>query len=99
MTADADVGRYPPIAAPSIELQTLESSRHHVSHHATSCFEKSYDRSAGEELAKSAEIGRSLAHFGTPAEATIEHSQSHGALAFMATEHGTGSRRGGFFGA
>ena len=50
----------------------------------------------GEGLAKSAEIGRTLAHFGTPAEAAIEHSQSHGALAFMATEHGTGSRRGIF---
>ena len=51
----------------------------------------------GEGLAKSAEIGRPLAHFGRPAEAAIEHSQSHGALAFMATDHGTGSRRGGFF--
>jgi hypothetical protein len=43
-------------------------------------------RCRGEELAKSAEIGRTLAHFGTPAEAAIENSQSHGALAFMATE-------------
>ena len=32
-----------------------------------------------------------LAHFGPLAEAAIKHSQSHGALAFMATEHGTGS--------
>ena len=50
----------------------------------------------GEGLAKSAEIGRTLAHFGRPAEAAIEHSQDHGALAFMATEHGTGGRRGSF---
>ena len=50
-----------------------------------------------EELAKSAEIGHTLAHFGTPAEAAIEHSQSHGALAFMAMEHGSAAA-GQFFG-
>ena len=32
----------------------------------------------GEELAKSAEIGRTLAHDGPPAEAAIENSQDHG---------------------
>ncbi len=39
MTADADVGRYPPMAARSIELQIFSPFRHHVSHHATSCFD------------------------------------------------------------
>ncbi len=50
----------------------------------------------GEELAKSTEIGRTLAHFGKPAEAAFENSQNHGALAFMATEHDTGSKRARF---
>ena len=50
----------------------------------------------GEELAKSAEIRRTLAHFGTPAEAAFEHSQCHGVLAFMATEHVTGNSAGQF---
>ena len=39
MTADADVGRYPPMAAPSIDFQIFSPFRHHVSHHATSCFD------------------------------------------------------------
>jgi hypothetical protein len=50
----------------------------------------------GEELAKSAEIGLLLAHFGALVHPAIENSQSHGALAFMAMEHGTGSERAGF---
>jgi hypothetical protein len=48
-------------------------------------------RCQGEELVKSAEIGRTLAHFGAPAETVIENSQSHGALAFMGMQLGAGS--------
>ncbi len=44
----------------------------------------------GEELAKSAEMCPFCAHFFPMAQAAIEHSQSHGALVFMATEHGSG---------
>ena len=35
----------------------------------------------------------SLAHLSPPGEAAIEHSQRHGALAFTATEHGSGPQR------
>jgi len=52
----------------------------------------------GEKLAKSADIVPLLAHSRPLAEAAVEYSQSHGALAFMAAEHGTGSRRGSFLG-
>jgi len=50
----------------------------------------------GEGLAKSAAIGRTLAHFGRLAEAAVENIQSHGALAFMATEHGLRQQWGNF---
>ena len=42
MAADADVGRYPPMAAPSIEPQTFSPFKHHVSHHAKHCFHSSF---------------------------------------------------------
>ena len=42
------------------------------------------------------EIGRTLAHRGPTAEGAIEHRQSYGALAFMATENGPGSSAGRF---
>ena len=48
----------------------------------------------GEGLAKSAEIGRTLAHSGRLAEAAIEQGQSLGTLVFMATGHVTGPQRG-----
>ena len=40
----------------------------------------------GGELAKSAEISATLDHFRPLAEAAKKHSQSHGTLAFMATD-------------
>jgi len=52
----------------------------------------------GEGLEKSAEIGRTLAHFGRLAEAAVESIQSHGALAFKATEHGLRQQRDDFLG-
>ena len=51
----------------------------------------------GGELAKSAEIGRTLAHFRPLTEAAIEQGQSHGALAFTATQDSTGSKWGVFW--
>ena len=48
----------------------------------------------GEGLAKSAEICSFFPAFSPLAEAAIARSQSHGPPAFMATELGTGSRRG-----
>ncbi len=55
-------------------------------------------RCQGEELSKGAEIGRTLAHFGTPPEAAIETSQSHGVLAFMAAEQTLRKQQAGFSG-
>ena len=50
MTADADVGRYQPMAAPSIEPQTFSPFKHQVSHHATYCFDSAGSGESGTPL-------------------------------------------------
>ena len=56
-------------------------------------------RCQGEEHAKSAGILPTFFHFFPLVKAARENSQRHGALIFMAMEHGTGSRRAVFWAA